>query len=60
MAVPWSEINVFILGQDRFANTEGRVIDSALDDELAELVLDRFESSAGVRPTFIRLNLVAQ
>lgn len=54
VAVPWSEINVFISMVHREADVESREIESTVDDALARLVLDRFESSSGLRPTILR------
>ena len=54
VAVPWSEISVFIVNVDRDADVEGRHIESTVDDKLAGLVLDRFDSSSGLRPTVLR------
>jgi hypothetical protein len=54
VAVPWSEINCFIVPMERGLEDAQRIVDSSVDDHLAGLVLDRFDSSSGVRPTLLR------
>ena len=54
IAVPWSEINCYVLNVDREADVSQMQVESAVDDELAKLVLDRFESSSGNRPTLLK------
>jgi len=54
VAAPCSEINCYIAPVSRGADVEDRGIDSNVDDHLAALVLDRFNSSAGIRPTMLR------
>jgi hypothetical protein len=54
VAVPWADISCFILGAPRGAVPGQREVHSAVDDALAERVLERFDSSSGVRPTLLR------
>jgi hypothetical protein len=54
VAVPWSDISIFMTWVDREIATTDVEINSAVDDKLARLVLDRFESSSGLRPTLLR------
>jgi len=54
VAVPWSNISIFMTWVDREANTAEVEINSGVDDRLAGLFLDRFESSSGLRPTLVR------
>jgi hypothetical protein len=53
VAVPWNEIHVFITSIPRDVEKFAGV-DSTVDDHLAERVLERFESSSGIRPTLLR------
>lgn len=54
IAVPWSEINCFITSAHRGADMALRAVDSSVDDHLANLVLDRFNSSSGIRATLLK------
>lgn len=54
VAVPWSEISIFIINVDREADLNELHVESTVDDRLAGLVLDRFDSSSGLRPTILR------
>ena len=54
VAAPWSEISVFISFVNREADVNKRHVRSTVDDHLASLVLARFDSSSGLRPTVMR------
>lgn len=53
VAVPWNEIHVYVSSISRDAEEFGGV-DSTVDNHLAQRVLERFESSSGIRPTLLR------
>ena len=54
VAVPWSNISCFALPLHRGEGWSDYHVDSTVDDTLAKRVLERFESSSGVRPTQLR------
>ena len=54
VAVPWSEIHCYIANVERGVDTSQMRVLSTVDDHLGKLVLDRFESSSGNRPTILR------
>jgi hypothetical protein len=54
VAVPWAEISCFVMDIPRGQEVGEREVVSAVDDTLARRVIERFESSSGVRPTLLR------
>jgi hypothetical protein len=54
VAVPWSEISIYICQSPRGVDLGERHVSSTVDDHLAKLMLDRFDASSGVRPTLLR------
>jgi hypothetical protein len=55
VAVPWSQISVYMATIDPHAPApQGLSVTSKVDDELATRVLERFESSSGLRCTSLR------
>jgi hypothetical protein len=54
VSVPWSEINCYITNVERGVDVSEFSVSSTVDDHLAKLVLDRFESSSGNRPALLR------
>lgn len=54
VSVPWSEISIFIVPIERGAPFDEVRVESTVNDDLATRVLERFESSSGIRPTLLR------
>lgn len=54
VAVPWSEISCYVISLPRDLTAGNRIVDSTVDDHLASRVLERIESSSGIRATLLR------
>lgn len=54
VAAPWSDISCYICEIPRGSDGSLKRVRSTVHDQLAQRVLERFQSSSGVRPTLLR------